>query len=196
MNYQTHYNILIERGKDRILEKSYEKHHIIPKCMGGSNNKENIVNLTPEEHFVAHQLLVRIYPNHTKLIYAAHMMGNTRINNKSYGWIRRKFSELLIDKERSFIRNAKISISKKGILKTEETKARMRKSKTKEHAANIKKSMIGKTYTQERCNKMGKTKSLQRWFNNGIVSRMCIPGQEPKDFTQGRSIRRVNNVLA
>ena len=38
-----------------------EKHHILPKSMGGSNGKENIVHFTPKEHFVAHHLLWKIY---------------------------------------------------------------------------------------------------------------------------------------
>lgn len=57
--------------------------------MGGKDEKQNIVNLTPEEHFVAHQLLVKIYPSNSSLIHAAHMMGTTRTSNKSYGWLRK-----------------------------------------------------------------------------------------------------------
>lgn len=62
MNYQKHYELLIERAKSRTLAGYFERHHIIPKCMGGSDEPENIANLAPEEHFVAHQLLVKIYP--------------------------------------------------------------------------------------------------------------------------------------
>ena len=60
--------------------------------MGGKDDKSNIVKLTPEEHYVAHQLLVKIYPHIKGLIYAANIM-SSRVNNKSYGWIRRKISE-------------------------------------------------------------------------------------------------------
>ncbi len=100
MNYKHHYNILIDRAKDRLLEGYTEKHHIIPKCMGGNNYKENIVRLTPEEHFVAHQLLVKMYPDNLKLLHAAHMMtitskSNQKRNNKMYGWLRKKRSEKL-----------------------------------------------------------------------------------------------------
>lgn len=35
----------------------YEKHHIVPQCLGGNNSKTNSVLLTAEEHFIAHQLL-------------------------------------------------------------------------------------------------------------------------------------------
>ena len=93
MNYIKIYEDLIDKGLERktVLDY-YEKHHIIPRCMGGSNDQNNLVKLTPEEHYVAHQILVKIYPGNTKLVQAAMMMCRGRNNNKIYGWLRRKFS--------------------------------------------------------------------------------------------------------
>ena len=54
MNYEKIYNQIIERAKNRVLEGYGEKHHIIPKCMGGKNNLDNLVNLTAREHFLSH----------------------------------------------------------------------------------------------------------------------------------------------
>lgn len=62
--YQKVYNDLIQKRKNNPIFKKdqyCECHHIIPKCMGGTDNKENLVNLTPREHFIAHLLLARIY---------------------------------------------------------------------------------------------------------------------------------------
>jgi hypothetical protein len=96
MNYEYHYNLLIERARYREIYSYTELHHIIPKCMGGKNSKENLVRLTPEEHYVAHQLLCKIYPLDRKLIHAACMMtvsGDAVVrNNKLYGWLRRRLS--------------------------------------------------------------------------------------------------------
>lgn len=61
--------------------------------MNGSDTEENLVELTPEEHYVAHQLLVKIYPENKTLIHAAVMMIPNRPSNKLYGWLRRKLSE-------------------------------------------------------------------------------------------------------
>ena len=101
MNYQKHYNLLVERAKNRTLIGYTEKHHIIPECMNGSNDKDNLVRLTPEEHYVAHQLLVKMHPDNNRLVFAVHMMNNGR-NNKLYGWIRKlhakKISEMNIGK--------------------------------------------------------------------------------------------------
>jgi hypothetical protein len=94
MDYRKHYNALIDRSKNRSLTGYTEKHHIIPKCVGGDDSSNNIAILTPEEHYVAHQLLVKIY-NVESLIYAANMMTivsnkHPCRNNKLYGWLRRR----------------------------------------------------------------------------------------------------------
>jgi hypothetical protein len=94
MNYKNHYDKLIARAKDRELIGYSEKHHIIPKCIGGTNDNDNIIKLTAEEHYVAHQLLVKIYPDNVKLKYALHTMSigprGQRSNNKRFGWIRKQ----------------------------------------------------------------------------------------------------------
>ena len=94
MNYQTIYQILISRGKNRLLNPNdyYETHHIIPRCLGGSEDISNLVDLTPEEHYVAHQLLVKLHPGNHNLVKAAVMMIPSRPSNKLYGWLRRKHS--------------------------------------------------------------------------------------------------------
>lgn len=93
MNYKKIYEDLVNKGKFRTLSGYKESHHIVPRCLGGSNDKENLVELTPEEHYLAHQLLVKVYPGNHKLVKAAAMMIPNRPSNKMYGWLRRKFSE-------------------------------------------------------------------------------------------------------
>jgi hypothetical protein len=74
MDYQKIYNQIIERAKIRQLEDYKEKHHIIPRCIGGLDIKENIVELTAREHFLCHRLLCEIYPKESKLWYALFLM--------------------------------------------------------------------------------------------------------------------------
>lgn len=98
MNYIKIYNDIILRGQTRILESYRERHHIIPKCMGGGNESSNLVYLTASEHYLAHQLLVKMYPDNKKLIHAAGLMsvsGNNhqRSENKQYEWIKRRLSK-------------------------------------------------------------------------------------------------------
>ncbi len=57
--YKKWYDMIIENAKNRKLDGYKERHHIIPKCMGGSNNKENLIDLTAREHFICHWLLTK-----------------------------------------------------------------------------------------------------------------------------------------
>ena len=74
---QWYYNI-INNAKVREITKKYtENHHIIPKSLGGSNKKENIVSLTAREHFICHWLLTKmmININHQyKMLFALNAM--------------------------------------------------------------------------------------------------------------------------
>lgn len=59
--YTICYYQIIDRARSRILSDVYfERHHIIPKSLGGLNNKDNIVQLTAKEHFVCHRLLTKM----------------------------------------------------------------------------------------------------------------------------------------
>jgi hypothetical protein len=88
MNYLGIYESIIERARirgwisssnlGRILgvpnvDFYVEIHHVIPKCIGGNNEKNNLVGLTPKEHFIAHYLLTKIYDN-DKIIIAFNIM--------------------------------------------------------------------------------------------------------------------------
>lgn len=97
MNYEKHYGMLIDRARCREVSEYTESHHILPRCMGGSDDPDNLVILTAREHFIAHLLLYKIHPNQYGLIKAINMMcaHHTigRINNRMYSWLRKKLSE-------------------------------------------------------------------------------------------------------
>lgn len=58
--YTRIYFNIIDRAKSRKLNSYTESHHIIPKSLGGSNNQDNLVDLTAREHFICHSLLVKM----------------------------------------------------------------------------------------------------------------------------------------
>lgn len=79
MEYSKVYNKIVARGKERgnnkkKLEGYYEAHHILPKCLGGVDSKENLVLLTAKEHFICHLLLEKMYPNEKGLALAAYRL--------------------------------------------------------------------------------------------------------------------------
>ena len=72
-------DIIINRGRFSIPDDEYkEEHHVIPKCMGGSDDEENLVHLYAREHIIAHKLLTEIYPNHNGLWDAFWRMCNCK----------------------------------------------------------------------------------------------------------------------
>lgn len=83
-DYQKQYSNIIEKGKLRGLDKNkldgyYEKHHIIPRCMGGLDEDSNYVLLTCYEHILAYNLLTKIYPDLYGLQFAIIQMIPSRL---------------------------------------------------------------------------------------------------------------------
>lgn len=75
MDYQKHYSLLIESRKQSPTESDYyEKHHILPRSLGGSDVPENIIQLTAREHYMAHRLLAKMHGG--KMWFALWIMSN------------------------------------------------------------------------------------------------------------------------
>ena len=133
MNYQQIYDKLVSRFDKRI--GYVEKHHILPRCLGGTDEISNLIELYPEEHYLAHLLLCKIYPGNQKLLYATmnmttgSMTNNGKRNNKAYGWLRRQYAESMSGDNNPARRipNLQKEAAKKrtGQERSEETKARM-----------------------------------------------------------------------
>jgi len=84
MNYQRIYDQLIKRAVERCSIDGYtEKHHILPRSMGGSDEPENLVVLTAREHLIAHWLLTKSYPENRKLKFSFMAM---RMDNSGKRW--------------------------------------------------------------------------------------------------------------
>jgi hypothetical protein len=105
MDYKKIYDNLITSRKLRIINSGiyYEKHHIIMKSMGGTNDKDNLVLLTPREHFLAHWLLFKIYGN-AESSRAFFLMSNRGKNKKylssrAYAEAREAFSKIKVSEE-------------------------------------------------------------------------------------------------
>lgn len=101
--YKKIYDAIINKRKKENVMGYSEKHHIIPKCLGGEDSNENIVRLTAREHYICHYLLTKIYKSDTikyhKLINAFLMMvaspthQHKRYTSKLYEYNRIKYSK-------------------------------------------------------------------------------------------------------
>lgn len=138
--YTNWYNAIIAKALLRVNGTEYlESHHIIPKSIGGTNDKSNLVKLTPKEHFVCHMLLPKMTTgNHkSKMIRAAWMIAT--MGNKRQTRIRVKSRKYCLLKEEW------IKISK-GVPKSEEHKQKLRKPKSPEHKQKLSLARKGKTF--------------------------------------------------
>ena len=89
--YLVWYWQLCDRARTRLPPVEYtERHHVIPRCLGGAHSAWNIVVLTAREHYVAHLLLTRcrVGSSKEKMSYAAHLLMTTRtgcvVNSRLY----------------------------------------------------------------------------------------------------------------
>lgn len=102
---QEEYTALIHnRVVNPLSEDVYgETHHIYPRCLGGNDEPENLVKLTPEEHYKAHCLLPFIYTEgeaHMKLCCAWNRMRfaqgkDVEISEEEYGELKRRHAEVM-----------------------------------------------------------------------------------------------------
>lgn len=182
MNYKIVYDKIIARAKQRVIKGYKERHHIVPRCIGGSNDKDNIVELTAREHFLCHWLLHEMHPDNPGLFYAFSMMsiipkenGNRyKPSSRIYEYCRMKMKEKIMSEETK----AKISNSHKGKILSQEHKDKLSIAKigkpgankgrqfSESHRNNISNSRIGeknwrygKKHSEETKNKMRKPKS-------------------------------------
>jgi len=132
--------------------------------MKGDDSTKNLVYLTAEEHYVAHQLLVKIYPEHRQLAHAAVWMSKRCSGNKAYGWLKRRHAFALsveklgntnmLGKKRSLAAIEKTAAANRGRKCSAETRAKIsasHKGKTlsTEHRASIALAGLGRKLSPE-----------------------------------------------
>ena len=89
-------NILYVRGRFACGEEYYERHHIVPKCMDGTDEEENLIDLFAKEHYEAHKLLALENPDNKKLQYAWWMMCHCKNDDRQYEVNAEEYEELRI----------------------------------------------------------------------------------------------------
>lgn len=69
MDYDKHYQqLIIKHGRvSKPLTGYFERHHVLPKCMGGKDTADNLVYLSARCHLLAHWLLMKAVPENKGL---------------------------------------------------------------------------------------------------------------------------------
>jgi len=180
MNYKKIYNNLVSRKIDRV--GYVEKHHILPRCLDGTDDKENLIDLYPEEHYLAHLLLCKIYPGNQKLLYSAmnmttgSMINSGKRNNKVYGWLRRQYAESMSGDNNPNRRNPEIqkkaALKRVGQKRTEETKVRMSAAqKGRTFSEETKRKMSESAKNRPPIGEETRTKLKSRTPNKGMLGK-------------------------
>lgn len=196
MDYKKHYDLLIQKAKlKNVVEgEYYEVHHILPKCMGGSDRSDNLVKLTAREHFVAHALLYYAYKT-PKLAHAwwCMCMSSYRHNNN------RKYTSLQYSEAKKAHSNAmKTYTGEKnrfyGKTHTEETKIKQKESLAKAMANDPERFVVIQKNAAMVASKTfkGVPKSPEQKIKMGIKSK---GNTTIKNIVTGECIRVPSNTI-
>lgn len=199
--YTKYYYSIINKSKKRKLKiKFIERHHIIPKCIGGSDNKNNITILTTREHFLVHLLLTKIQTNiynKNKIDYAFWCMcngftsknqkRNYILSSRQYENIKNKISKIRSDNWKDPEKNpnkSKWMLGKGnpmyGVHRYGKDNPFYNKKHNK-HSKKIQSYKISKWYSEND----NPTKNTI-WINNGNINRrITVTNNIPEGFVRG-----------
>lgn len=165
--YRYFYYSIIDRALSREILAGYvERHHIIPRSLGGADTPNNIVALTAREHFICHWLLTKMVEGKDtyKMFNALNCMmfvenkwhERYKVNSRTFERLKIQISEqksikfsgegnAMYGKTHSKAARLKISQTHKGSVRTEEAKLNMSKaSKGKPKSEKHKQAMRDK----------------------------------------------------
>ena len=190
MNYKKQYNLLIEKAQNQNRKKYvgyyYEDHHITPKWLNGSDDKDNRVLLTYREHFVAHWLLTKFANRKDKAVYAFWRMCNSdefglrEMTSRQYETAKKKIIELLRNREFSKEHREKIGMAHKGRVMSKETREKMSnahsgKTLSDDHKRKIgissSRSLMGHKVSKETREKLRKCRTgTPTWYKKYTIT--------------------------
>lgn len=182
------YYTIIQQAQSRTsIPEVIEKHHIIPKSLGGTNDSSNLVSLTPREHYICHLLLTKMCEGKArqKMIYALWAIMNLCNKYQERKVIRGRLYESL---RQEYIQSQKDKAGpnhpNRGVKRLDRTKD----SFTPEWKARISAAKKGKPTWNKGINHTEETRALQSLIARSRVKKECphckkvIAG--PSNFTR------------
>jgi len=204
--YKSWYDSIIQKAKVRNLSGYKEKHHILPRCLGGKDNKKNLAILTAREHFIVHMLLCKFTKGQAKrsMLYAFKCMCYYKKDGRDY-----KINSRIAQKLRSELKFSpehienlrKSHIGKKF---SDETKRKMSLAQRniseqirlkigKFHKGN--KYNLGKKASKETKQKLSEIRKQLIWVNNNIQSKRIKKDELQNYLNIGYKLGRDKNYL-
>ena len=188
MNYKQIYNQLISKRQQETPPKNCytETHHILPRCLGGTNETTNLVKLTAREHYIAHLLLAKIY--NTYGMYAAVIYMQTgRFKNRKFKFNSRLYQKIREEFANKMSQKMKGKTSWLGKHHSEETKRKIAEANKGRYIGRTPTWLVGKQLSEEHKQKVAEANTGKQWFNNGIKSIWAF--ECPEGFVRGRYLQ-------
>ena len=172
MSYIGRYNKFIESLKYQNIIGMKEMHHITPKSMGGTDNKNNLIALTPRQHYIAHWMLWKAYGG--KMSQAFWFMNNFGTQKKLSSKVYEKLREEAV---KSFSGENSVMYGKKTPEHTKQKQSIKRKQymSNPEARENLRKHRANQIITKESYTKASKKHKQLIWMNDGIRSYRIYP---------------------
>lgn len=125
--YTKIYFSIISRAKSRVDVPSTHKelHHIVPRSLGGGDATENLVYLTPREHYISHALLPKMVIGDAryKMLCAFNMM-HVGHNGKRYTSVLYEYYKIKFYREHSIKQMGKVRTLESRLKQSSTTKGR------------------------------------------------------------------------
>lgn len=159
--------------KGQSVDGYCEVHHIVPRSLGGSNDKDNLISLTPRQHYIAHWMLWKAFGGVAGRSFF--MMSNLgkygKVNSTTYAQARENYSEQVSRQLKGKPSQCKFS---------EETKKKMSDAKlgrniSEETKQKLRVAMLGQRRGVEFAAKVSASK---RGKSNGRLG--CVVSEETK----------------
>ena len=177
--YTKWYFSICDKAKNNVYD-TVERHHIIPRSLGGDNASENIVSVSPREHFILHMLLVRMTNGKdlSNMRYALLLMSSLskrqllsrtyKVNSHVYDFLKRvKIPRGPMSQEQK----DKISATLTGFRHTQQSKDKIsknhRRNQTEDTSNKISKSKKGIATRGTGWSTSDATKQKQKLSNTG-----------------------------
>jgi hypothetical protein len=159
-HYLNRYNKFINALKNQSIDGYFEKHHIVPRSMGGSDDASNLIKLTGRQHYLAHWMLWKAYGG--SMTRAFFMMSCVKEgqckSSKVYDKARTQYAEE-VKKQMALRPNVpKFTPEHREKLR----QAKLGKKLSAEHRANVGKARIGIPLSEETKRKISMTKQAKR----------------------------------
>lgn len=190
-------------------------HHILPKARDFFPEYKDLslfpwngVHLTAREHFIAHWMLARAFPNSSQARVFYYLTNNSnKRRGRDYEAARKAHIDMMATLTQDPARNAKISATLTGRSKSETHKNNMKgrpvsnDTRAKLRAANLGKKMSEESRTKMSVSRTGKSKApnnpeaiermrqtklaqRKRWCNNGVEEKLL--SVLPDGWTYGK----------